>query len=210
VTSSLTALGTRSPRSEEIGKFTVSEKQSGQPRGSGTISTDTAVFAMSIVILFQQQPAVFLSLVQAFLNDPAQVPPHDDLMQRIEPAFKQAAELLAASQVLNGFIRHRTPQSAVTFIYIVFRYLFLLGQTPTRPQSRELWKRVWATCRNFPIVADEWQERETDGDLDDWMSEVQNGARRQLRTFKKQLPRIQSNSTDIYQRALNSLFQESK
>lgn len=165
---------------------------------------------MSIVILFQQHSAVFLPLVQAFLNDPTHVPPHDDLMNKIEPAFKQAAELLAASQVLHGFVRHRTAQSAVTFIYVVFRYLFFLGQTPTRPQSRELWKRVWATCRNFPIVADEWQERVTDGDLDSWMSEVQNSARRQLRTFKKQLPRIQNNSTDIYKRALNSLFQESK
>lgn len=188
----------------------MSEKQARQPKGSGTISTDTAVFAMSVVIIFQQQPAAFLSLVQAFLNDPTQVPPHDDLINKIEPALKQAAELLAASQVLHGFIRHRTPQSGVTFIYILFRYLFFLGQTPTRQQSRELWKRVWATCRNFPVVADEWQKRETDGDLSDWISEVQDAARRQLRTFKKQLPRIQSNSTDTYKRVLDSLFQESK
>ena len=79
----------------------------------------------------------------------------------------------------------------MTFIYIALRYVLYLGKTPTRVQSIDLWQRVWATAAQFPIVADEYQRREQAGDWKDWIDEVQDTARRQLRTFKNRLPKLQ-------------------
>jgi hypothetical protein len=184
------------------------DSQNRESRVSETVSTETAVFAISVVLLFQQHSDLFQSLIRHLLEAPSEALPVDDLKHKIEPALKQAAEVLVAAQVLNGFLRHRTAQTAVTFIYIVFRYLFYSGQTPTRRQSIELWGKVWTTARNFPIVAEEYKQREIDGDPKGWMNEVQTAARRQLRTFKKQLPKIQENTAGIYNRAYNSFLGE--
>jgi hypothetical protein len=184
------------------------DNQNREARVSETVSTETAVFAISVVLLLQQHPELFQSLIRNVLEAPSQALPVDDLKHQIEPALKQAAEVLVAAQVLNGFLRDRSAQRAVTFIYIVFRYLFYLGKTPSRWQSIELWEKVWTTARNFPIVAEEHKQREIDGDLKGWMIEVQTAARRQLRTFKKQLPKIQENTAGIYNRAYNSFLGE--
>lgn len=46
------------------------------------------------------------------------------------------------------------------------------------------------------------------GDLKGWMADVQEGARRQLRTFKAQLPRVQRNGVNIYHSLLGVFGEE--
>lgn len=182
------------------------DNQIEQTRVSDTISTETAMLAVSLVLFVQQNPDLIHFMAQVLSGNPSRLPVPDNLKQRLESPMKQAAELLVGAQVLNGFVRHRTAERAVTFIYIALRYLLYLGKTPTRAQSIDLWQRVWATAAQFPIVADEWQRREQAGDLKDWIDEVQDTARRQLRTFKSRLPKLQRDIAGVYQKAYESFL----
>ncbi len=184
------------------------ENQFNEAKVSDTVSTETAILAISLSLFFQQNPDLIGSMLRFLLNEPSGLPAPDHLKQRLEPSLKQAAELLVTAQVLNGFVKHRTAERGVTFIYIAFRYLFYVGKTPSRVQSIDLWQRVWATARQFPIVADEYERRRAAGDLKDWVDEVQNTARRQLRRFKNQLPKIQKNIAGIYSKAYKSFLGE--
>jgi hypothetical protein len=69
--------------------------------------------------------------------------------------------------------------------------MFYMGQAAIRPQS--------TNCGNGAGRHD----------FDGWMSEVQKVARRQIRSSKKRLSRIQKQWSDIYKKACNGLFQES-
>lgn len=171
---------------------------------SDTVSTETAMLAIALPLFLQQNQDLLQFLVRFLANDPSCLPSPDDLKQRLDPPLKQAAELLVTAQVLNGFVRDRTPERAVIFVYIIFRYVLFAGNTPTRKQSIELWQRVWATARQFPIVTDEYERLEQAGNLKDWIDEVQTTARRQLRTFKRQLPKIQENIAGTYNKAYKS------
>jgi hypothetical protein len=129
-------------------------------------------------------------------------------LNELDPIINEAAELVSGLQIFEGFLRNRTAQSAVAFVYIAYRYLLYQGKTPSRAQSIQLWKTVWEKVKHVPIVACEWSEMEKRGDLKGWMADVQEDARRQLRTFKAQLPRIQRNGVDIYRSLLAVLGED--
>ncbi|HJP90318.1 MAG TPA: hypothetical protein VJ875_00075 [Pyrinomonadaceae bacterium] len=175
---------------------------------SDTISTETAMLAVSLVLFVQQNQDLMQFMVHFLAGNPSGLPVPDNLKERLEAPLKQAAELLVGAQVLNGFVRYRTPERAVTFVYIAFRYILYAGKKPTRAQSRDLWQRVWVTARQFPIVAHEYEQREQAGDLKDWVNEVQATARRQLRTFKDRLPKIQKSIAGIYSKAYKTFLGE--
>src|SRR5205807_9374039 len=105
-----------------------------------------------------------------------------------------------------GFLSNRSAKNAVAFLYIVFRYMRHGAQSPTRQQSIDLWNAVWEKAKEFPVVAEEWETEEAQGDLEGWKGEVQNSARRQLRTLKSQLPRIERNSVEVYSKVFERLF----
>ena len=111
------------------------------------------MLAVSLVLFVHQNLDLIHFMAQVLSGNPSRLTVPDNLKQRLESPLKQAAELLVGAQVLNGFVRHRTAERAVTFIYIALRYLLYLGKTPTRAQSIDLWQRVWATGAQFPIVA---------------------------------------------------------
>lgn len=177
-----------------------------QIKVSDTISTETAMLAVSLLLFVQQNPDLIHLVAQVLAGNPVRLPVPDNLKQRLDSPLRHAAELLVGAQVLSAFMRHRTAERAVTFIYITFRYLFYLGKEPTRAQSIDLWQRVWATVAQFPIVSDERQRREQAGDLKDWIAEVQNTARRQFRTFKNRLPKLQQEIAGVYQKAYESFL----
>lgn len=184
------------------------DNQFTEAKVSGTVPVETAMLALSLLLFVQQNPDLLQLLACLMMNDQSNRPTPDELKKKIELPLKQAAELLVTAQVLNGFVRHRTPERAVTFLYIVFRYALYVGNTPTREQSIELWQQVWSTARQFPIVAHEYEQREQAGNLKDWIDEVQGTARRQLRTFKRQLPRIQKNIAATYNKAYQAFLGE--
>ena len=179
-----------------------------QSKVSDTVPVETAMLAISLLLFVQQNPDIFHFLARFMMNDASNRPTPDELKQKMELPLKQAAELLVTAQVLNGFVRHKTPERAITFLYIVFRYALYVGNTPNREQSIELWQQVWSTARQFPIVAHEYEQREQAGNLKDWIDEVQATARRQLRTFKRQLPRIQKNIAGTYNKAYQAFLGE--
>lgn len=178
-------------------------------RGKGTqyLSVEMAAFAISILLLYQRQPDLFISFFRLFFEDPGKLPPRQEVLNKLDPIINEAAELVSGLQFFEGFLRNSTAQSAVAFVYIVYRYLLYQGKTPSRQQSMQLWKTVWEKARHIPMVACEWGEMEKRGDLKGWMADVQEAARRQLGTLKAQLPRVQRNGVDIY-RSLLAVFGE--
>jgi hypothetical protein len=180
-----------------------------EQHGKGTqhLSVEIAAFAISILLLYQRRPDLFISFFRLFFEDPGRLPPRQELLNELDPMIKEAAELVSGLQIFEGFLRNRTAQSAVAFVYIAYRYLLYKGETPSRAQSIQLWKTIWEKVKHVPIVACEWREMEKRGDLKGWMADVQEAARRQLRTFKAQLPRIQRNGVGIY-RSLLAVFGE--
>lgn len=179
-----------------------------RPKGTQHISVEMATFAISALLFYQQHPDMLVSFVRLFFEDSSALPDREEAMKKLDPSLKQAAEVVSALQIFEGYLRNRTAQGAVTFFYIIHRFMLYQGRTPSREESIDLWQQVWEKVRHIPIVAHEWEEMEKRGDLKGWMAETQDAARRQLRTFKDQLPRVQKNGAEIYRTLLAFLFGE--
>lgn len=178
------------------------------PKGTESVSVETAVFSVLIVMLGQMQTE-FVPLITGLLVGPqSELPEPDELIAKIQPSLKQAVELVSIVEVMGGFFRNRTARNAVAFIFIVLRYVQYGDGTPSRQQSIELWKNVWEKAKEFPLVAVEWEVEEERGDLQTWKTEVQESARRHLRTVRNQWPRIEKNSAVIYNKILTLYFGE--
>lgn len=173
-----------------------------RPKGTQHLSVEMATFAISVLLLYQQHQSLFLTFAKQLFEDPSKLPPREQIRQKLDESLKQAAEVVSSLQIMEGFLRNRTAQGAVGFFYIVYRYVLYQGRTPSREESVKLWQTVWERVRNVPMVAREWEEMEQRGDLKGWMADVQESARRQLRTFKTQLPRVQRNAEEIYRTLL--------
>lgn len=175
-------------------------------KGTENISIEAAVISVWIVMLGHTQSPLLTLFISLLTGPKQQLPNRDDVLAQIEPSLKQAVQLICAAEVLKGFLSNRSAKNAVAFIYIVVRYMKHGGQSPTRQQSIELWQSVWEKVKELPVVAEEWQTEERKGDLEGWKSDVQESARRQLRTFKTQLPRIERNSLEVYSKMFERLF----
>lgn len=114
-----------------------------EQRGKGTqhLSVEMAAFAISILLLYQRQPDLFISFFRLFFEDPGKLPSRQEVLNELDPMINEAAELVSGLQIFEGFLRNRTAQSAVALVYIVYRFLLYQGKTPSRAQSIQLWKR---------------------------------------------------------------------
>ena len=175
-------------------------------KGTENISIEAAVISVWITMLGQTQSPLISLFLSVLAGPTPQMPNRDAVLAQIEPSLKQAVQLVCAIEVFKSFLGNRSAKNAVAFLYIAFRFMKFAGQSPTRSQSIELWNAVWEKARQFPLVAEEWENQLAQGDLDGWKVEVQEAARRQLRTFKSQLPRIERNSLAVYSKVFERLF----
>jgi hypothetical protein len=180
----------------------------GRERGIQHLSLEVTTFAISALLLQMRRPDMLTSVIRLFFEDPAKMPPREQLRSLLDGALREASELVSGLQIVDGFLRDKSPQGVVSFLYLVYRYLLYQGRTPSREESIKLWQTVWEKAKNVPMVAREWDEMERRGDLKGWMADVQESSRRQLRTFKNQLPRVQRNAREIYFTLLAFLFDE--
>jgi hypothetical protein len=179
-------------------------------KGTQHLSLEVTTFAISALLLQQRHPHLLLSTIRLFFEDPSKLPSREQVKPLMDGALKEASELVSGLQLMDGFLRNRTAQGAVTFFYLTYRYALYQGRTPTREESISLWQTVWERAKIVPIVAREWEEMEQRGDLKGWMADSQDAARRHLRTFKTQLPKGQRNAREIYFTLLTFLFDEDR
>jgi hypothetical protein len=179
-------------------------------KGTQHLSLEVTTFAISALLFQQRHPDVILSTIRQFFEEPSKLPSREQVRPLLDGSLKEASELVSGLQIMDGFLRNRTPQGAVSFCYIVCRYALYQGRTPTREESIKLWQTVWGKAKTVPMVAREWEEMERRGDLKGWIADIQEAARRQLRTFKTQLPRVQRNAREIYITLLAFLFDENQ
>ena len=172
------------------------------------VTVEMAAFAVSILLLYQQHPELINSFVPLLFEDLAKLPVREEILKKVKPSVRQASEIVSALQIFEGFLQNKTAQGAVAFFYIIYRYLLYQGNTPSRAESIELWKVVWKKAKDVALVATEWEEMEKRGDLKGWKADLQESARRQLRTFKAQLPRVEKNGAEIYRMLFTFIFGE--
>jgi hypothetical protein len=176
------------------------------PKGTESVSVETAVFSVLIVMLGQMQTELVPLITGLLVGPKSELPDPDELIAKIQPSLKQAVELVSIVEVLGGFFRNRTARNAVAFLYLVLRYVQFGDRKPSRQQSIQLWLNVWDKAKEFPLVASEWEVAEAHDNLRGWKTDVQESARRHLRTVKNQLPRIEKNSAVIYNKILTLYF----
>ena len=132
------------------------------PKGTESVSIETAVFSVWIVMLGQMQTELIPLIAGLLIGPRSELPDRDELIAKIQPSLKQAVEMVSIVEVLGGFFRNRTAKSAVAFLYIVLRSVQYGNRKPSRQQSIQLWLSVWEKAKDFPLVTSEWEaERST-------------------------------------------------
>lgn len=170
-----------------------------RPKGSTRVSVEAAAFAVSIPLLAQRHPELFRAIVELFRGSEANLPSRDEFFRLAEPTLREAAEVISIVQLFERYLKSNTAETVISYLYIVHRALLKKGAEPTKEESAELWRVIWERAAVSKKVQAEAEEMKRRGDYNGWREEVQNKARRQWRTVKNQVPRIQQNSLLIFE-----------
>jgi hypothetical protein len=81
------------------------------PKGTESVSIETAVFSVWIVMLGQMQTELVPLIIGLLVGPKSELPDRDDLIAKVQPSLKQAVEMVSIVEVL-GFFRNRTARSA--------------------------------------------------------------------------------------------------
>lgn len=195
-------------KKQQILETNINKKDSVKKSKLPKLSVELTSVMFSAMLFALEDKNQFMGAIPAFLAAPGDKEILDGIEGMLKKNLDQAINFVCLLSLAERlFKQENSARATVSLIYIVQRiFSNQNNEELSKKQPQQLWSNVWDFVVYIPKVAKELEEREKNGDLQFWCSEVQDFARRRWRTLKyEQMPRVKAETEELQKRVAELL-----